>query len=158
MWGGKILQNSISNSPIIGFRLRKFILGLLGHKICMLYPHCFIGWGKGRIYMGKGTFANSHCFFDTSNDIIIGDNVSIAMKVNFITSSHEIGNDEKRAKGAWNKPIVVEDGCWIGACVTILPGVTIGKGCVIAAGAVVTKDCSKNGLYAGLPAVRVKDL
>ena len=50
------------------------------------------------------------------------------------------------------------DGCWICAGCTILPGVTIGEGCVIAAGSVVNKDCAPDGLYAGVPAKRIKDL
>ncbi|PZU62885.1 DapH/DapD/GlmU-related protein [Sphingobium sp.] len=52
----------------------------------------------------------------------------------------------------------IHNGCWIGLGVTILPGIVIGEGCVIAAGSVVNKNCEKNGLYAGVPAKRVKDL
>ncbi|MCR4913326.1 MAG: acyltransferase [Lactobacillus sp.] len=55
-------------------------------------------------------------------------------------------------------PVKIDDGCWIGANVTILPGVHIGKGCVIGAGAVVNKDCEPNGVYVGVPAKRIKDL
>ncbi|WP_372495087.1 acyltransferase [Nocardioides pinisoli] len=50
------------------------------------------------------------------------------------------------------------NGAWIGAAVTVLPGVTIGPGCVVAAGSVVTADCQANGLYAGVPARRIRDL
>lgn len=55
-------------------------------------------------------------------------------------------------------PTLIKDGCWVGANVTIIPGVTIGEGCIIAAGAVVTKNCEPDGLYAGVPAKRIKDL
>lgn len=55
-------------------------------------------------------------------------------------------------------PITIEDGCWIGASVTILPGVRIGKGCVIAAGAVVTHDVEDNTLVGGVPAKVIKEL
>lgn len=54
--------------------------------------------------------------------------------------------------------IIVESGCWIGANVTILPGVTIGHGCIVGAGSLVTKDCMPNGLYVGSPAKRIRDL
>jgi maltose O-acetyltransferase len=47
---------------------------------------------------------------------------------------------------------------WMGARVTVLPGVTVGDGCVIAAGAVVTKDCEPGGVYAGLPARRIRSV
>lgn len=55
-------------------------------------------------------------------------------------------------------PIRIEDGCWIGANVTILPGVTIKAGTVIAAGAVVIHDCDENALYGGVPAKKIRDL
>jgi maltose O-acetyltransferase len=70
----------------------------------------------------------------------------------FLTSTHDIGGPEKRA-GTWRTaPITVGRGCWLGANVTVLPGVRIGDGCVIAAGTVVTKDCEPDTLYAGVPA------
>jgi acetyltransferase-like isoleucine patch superfamily enzyme len=47
---------------------------------------------------------------------------------------------------------------WIGANAIILCGVTVGEGCIIASGSVVTKDCYPNGMYAGVPAKRIKDL
>lgn len=55
-------------------------------------------------------------------------------------------------------PIVIGRGCWIGANVTIMPGVTIGDGCVIGAGSLVTNDCEPNGVYVGIPARRKKEL
>ena len=56
------------------------------------------------------------------------------------------------------KYIFIGDGCWIGANVTILPGIEIGTGCIIGAGALVTKNCKPNGLYVGVPAKRIRDL
>jgi maltose O-acetyltransferase len=76
----------------------------------------------------------------------------------FCTSTHEIGSRERRGGKSISIPIKVGNGCWIGARSMILPGVTIGDGCIIAAGSVVTKDCEPNGLYAGTPAKRIKDL
>ena len=55
------------------------------------------------------------------------------------------------------KPIIVGDGCWIGANSLIMPGVTIGNGVVIAAGSVVTKDCESDCLYGGVPAKKIKE-
>jgi acetyltransferase-like isoleucine patch superfamily enzyme len=74
------------------------------------------------------------------------------------TSYHEIGASQRRQGAIEQQPIRVGAGTWIGTRAVVLPGVTIGPGCVIAAGAVVTKDCEANGLYMGLPAVRVRDL
>ena len=80
------------------------------------------------------------------------------MQCSFITSSHKIGGEERRAGSNTVAPIYIGKGVWIGANVTILPGVTIGDGCIIAAGAVVNKNCEANSLYAGVPAVKVKTL
>ena len=80
------------------------------------------------------------------------------METLFITSTHEAGTHAGRAGALAAAPISVGEGTWIGARVTVLPGVTIGPGCVIAAGAVVTADCRSDGLYAGIPARRVRDL
>jgi len=80
------------------------------------------------------------------------------MEVLLCTSTHEIGSESQRAGTTIQLPIIIEDGCWVGARANILPGVKIGKGCIIAAGSVVTKDCEPNGLYAGVPAKRIRDL
>ena len=55
-------------------------------------------------------------------------------------------------------PVEVGEGCWIGGRCTILPGVSIGEGCVVAAGSVVASDCRAHGLFAGVPAVLKKEL
>ena len=108
--------------------------------------------------MGGGSFSNANCFFDLSEDVIIGKNCSIGMRVTFITSSHKIGDSSKRGGQSYAKKIVVGDGGWIGANVSILPGVTIGDGVVIGTGAVVIGDCEPNCVYAGVPAKIVKRL
>ena len=95
---------------------------------------------------------------DLGNDIVIGNNVSIAFNCTFINSTHEIGDDNQRAGLGVTKKIIVEDGCWIGAHTTILPGVRIAKGCVIAADSLLTSSTEPNGLYMGNPAKRVRDL
>ncbi len=80
------------------------------------------------------------------------------MEVSFIGITHEIGSAQSRAGADVSYPIKVGNGCWIGARSTILPGVTVGDGCIIAAGSVVNKDCEPNSLYAGVPARKIKDL
>ena len=74
------------------------------------------------------------------------------------TSHHEIGPPERRSGTARPRSIVIERGVWLGARVLVLPGVTVGPGCVIAAGAVVNRDCAPHGLYAGVPARRIREL
>ena len=79
-------------------------------------------------------------------------------QLNNINASHEIGPIEHRAGKGINAPIRIEDGCWIGANVTIMPGVTIAKGCIIGAGTLVTEDTEENGIYVGIPARLIRKL
>lgn len=81
---------------------------------------------------------------------------NIAYKVTFITSTYEIADRERRAGKPISEEITVGDGTWIGANVTILPGVNIGSGVIIAAGSVVVYDCEDNSIYAGNPAKLIK--
>lgn len=88
----------------------------------------------------------------------IGDNCALGMGVLLCNSNHYTDNPEKRAGKVYAEPIVIEDGCWIGARAIVLPGMRIGKGTIIAAGAVVNKDCNPHSLYAGVPAKKIKSL
>ena len=102
--------------------------------------------------LGKGTFVNHGCYFMDGGSIDIGENVFIGPYCGFYTASHPL-NYEERNKGLERAlPIKVGDNCWFGANVSVLQGVTIGSGCVIAAGSVVTKDVPDNCLVAGVPA------
>ena len=114
--------------------------------------------GSAQIEVGSRTFINSDCFFDAAGPITIGEQVRIGDHVRLITSTHEIGSPSQRAAEGYSQAVHVEDGAWLASGVTVLPGVTIAAGCVIAAGAVVTRTTSTNGLYAGVPARRIRDL
>lgn len=122
----------------------------------LISPKCH--FSSYRVQIGENTFINTGCYFETSAMISIGRNCSIGMEVMLCASTHEIGPSGKRAGKAYGLPVAVGDGCWIGARAVILPGVTVGDGCIIAAGAVVTGDCEPNGLYAGIPARRIREL
>ena len=108
--------------------------------------------------MKRGAFINHNVFIDCREYVEIGEKTAIAFEVLICTSSHEVGDSFKRHGESKRSPVIIGNGCWIGARSVILPGVTIGDGCVIAAGAVVNKDCEPNGLYAGVPAKRIKEL
>ena len=90
--------------------------------------------------------------------IVIGSNCDIGPSVEFITGSHEVGTSLRRAGKGIAKPIVINDGCWIGAGSRILAGVTIGSGTIVASGSVVVCDVPENVLVAGVPAIVKKNL
>lgn len=109
--------------------------------------------------VGERSFINHDCFFENEQErVTIGADCKVGMRVLFCTASHEVGPSSRRGGVEIKAPIKVEDGVWIGADSTILPGVTIGRGCIVAAGAVVATDCEPDGLYAGVPARRIRDL
>lgn len=108
------------------------------------------------VKIGKNTFINQRTIIRPGT--IIGQRVDIGPNVMFITDSHEIGDNNKRAGRPITKEIIVGDGCWIGAGSTILGGVTIEEGVIIAAGSLVNKNCKANSLYAGVPAKFIKRL
>lgn len=110
-----------------------------------------------RVSIGDNSFVNIGCLFDSAAPISIGDDVHVGPGVALLTSAHDIGPASRRAGTNSPRPITVHDGVWIGARATIMPGVTVGQGCVIAAGAIVTKDADPNGVYAGTPARRIRD-
>ncbi|WP_214858362.1 acyltransferase [Exiguobacterium sp. s191] len=153
-----IFINSIASSNVTPQIIRKYMYTFYGIKTQTrsIRPNCY--FGNNKVVIGKNTTINGSCYFENLSLIKIGENCDIAMEVLFCTSTHEIGDQYKRAGKAFGKDIVVEDGCWVGARVTILPGVRIGKGCIIAANSVVTSDCEDNYLYAGIPAKKVRKL
>lgn len=151
-----ILVNQIAASVIVPSSIRSRIYKLGGIRINthLIKPGTFIMWKD--VVIGRGTFINRGCFLDVMTEI--GENCNIGYQVMFCTSTHHVGDSSRRAGEGYGKPIIVENGCWIGARAILLPGVTIGEGCIIAAGALVNRNCQPNGLYAGVPARRIKDL
>ncbi len=106
----------------------------------------------GKTTFGTGCFVNHGCYFMDGGRITIGDNVFIGPFCGFYTASHPMQIQPRNRGLERALPITVGDNCWFGANVTVLQGVTIGSGCVIAAGSVVTKDLPDNAMAAGVPA------
>jgi len=89
----------------------------------------------------------------------IGHNVMMAPDCQIYTRNKKFNKEKKRFSGyEETKPVIIGDNCWLGTRVLIMPGVKIGEGCVIAAGAVVTKDMPPYHVVAGNPARAVKNL
>lgn len=101
---------------------------------------------------GKGVFVNHGCYFMDGGTIHIGDNVFIGPFCGFYSASHPLDYPDRNKGLEKALPINIGDNCWFGANVSVMQGVTIGPGCVIAAGSVVTKDIPENCLVAGVPA------
>jgi acetyltransferase-like isoleucine patch superfamily enzyme len=106
-----------------------------------------------KVRIGKGTIINQGCLLYTTGGLIIGEGVSISAGVWLVTGSHDINDPQFPA---FFKPIVIGDHVWIGMRATILPGVTVGEGAVIMAGAMVTHDVPPYAVVGGVPARVIK--
>jgi maltose O-acetyltransferase len=145
-------------------RLRTAMYRLFGVKIgartLVLGSMEMFGAGRfvERLRIGADCQITSPLYLDLNGSISIGDRVAIGHHVVMVTTDHDHGASWMRCGTARVAPIVVEDGAWIGARATILPGVTVGRGSVVAAGAVVAKDVAPNTLVGGVPARPIRTL
>jgi maltose O-acetyltransferase len=145
--------------------IRLLLLRLIGVKTSLtskILGDCDILGGK--LTVGKNVIINRRCYFDLTGHVTIEDNIGIGHGVTFITSHHEVGPQENRAgfmeKAKYVSPrnIILKKGCWIGANVTILSGVTIGQGAIIGSNSLVAKDVEPNVMVMGIPARIIKKL
>lgn len=101
------------------------------------------------ISIGTGSIIGDHATLDGRDQLTIGNHVDIASEVMIFNSHHDIHSPNMRPI---EKPVTIRDYVFIGPRAIILPGVTLEKGSVVAAGAVVTKDVQENQIVAGVPA------
>ena len=121
-----------------------------------LIPPFYADYGLN-ITIGRTVFIGYGCAFTGHAAIDIADQVMIAHKVNLVTAGHPVEAD-KRREYITAEPIRIEANVWIGVAATVLPGVHIGEGAVVAAGAVVTHDVPPATLVAGVPARVIRNL
>ena len=118
-----------------------------------LFPPFYTDCGKN-IKLGKNVFINSGCHFQDQGGITIDDGVLIGHNAVLATLNHN--QDPEKRDNLLPAPIHIGRKVWLGANVTVLPGVTIGDNAIVAAGAVVTKDVEPNTVVGGVPAKIIK--
>ncbi|MGN6162743.1 MAG: sugar O-acetyltransferase [Marmoricola sp.] len=112
-----------------------------------IYPPFYTDHGLN-LRLGERVFINQGCTFLDYAGITLGERTMVAPNVTFVTMGHPVDPEERRT---WltGAPIVVEENVWVGAGATILPGVTIGRDSVVAAGAVVAEDVPPSSMVKG---------
>ena len=148
-----------------GTRTRAQILRLVGFRVgrgvVMTSTPRLFGAGPihRRLTIEDHAFINAGLTAELGGDVSIGSWVRLGPDVMILTTSHEIGPPDRRSGRSQIGSVHVGDGAWIGARVVVMPGVTIGAGSVVAAGAIVTRDVAPNTLVGGVPArpIRVLD-
>lgn len=147
-----VLNNVVSKIPLVSMRM-------------WLLKCCFsVGEGSNILMgvrfryrrhfkMGVNSVVNYGCTIDTrGGSVTIGDYVDVAPDVNIWTLEHDPQSSEHKAVGG---EVVIDDYAWIANRVIILPGVTIGRGAVVAAGSVVTKSVESMAIVGGVPARKI---
>lgn len=114
--------------------------------------------GEG-LNVGNHSNIGAFCYIGCSGQIKIGDNVLMGPRVTMSAENHNYADNSQPIKeqGVTRLPISIEDDCWLGSNSVILAGVTIGKGSIVAAGAVVTKDVPPYSIVAGVPATIIRN-
>jgi acetyltransferase-like isoleucine patch superfamily enzyme len=131
------------------------VLGIGFGENAGIHLGCYIWfYGPGQIRrdgvrIGANSRINRDCTLDVREGLIIGANVSVSAECFILTTAERVGGGRSRAE---RTPIVIEDNVWIGVRAVIMPGVTLGRGCVVAAGAVVTQDVPPLAIVFGSPA------
>jgi acetyltransferase-like isoleucine patch superfamily enzyme len=142
----------VSRIPIYAVRhayLRNILRYSIG-KSTSIHMGCF--FTGTNISIGNNSCINRRCYLDGRSGIRIGANVNISPEAYLLSLTHDLQDPRFSTVG---KEVVIHDHAWLGARAMVMPGVTIGEGAVVGAGAVVTKDVPPYTIVAGVPARKI---
>ena len=144
----------IFNYHLFRQRILKFKLKSFGEGSTIKFPVHFEVMDK--IEIGRFVSINPLVHIWGTGGVFIGDRVMIASHTAITSATHNTEGTSMRFGELILKPVIIEDDVWIGAHTVIMPGVRIGKGAVVGAGSVVTKDVEENTVVIGVPAKFVR--
>jgi len=146
------LQNPLNPSS----GLKVFLLRLFGARIgagVVLKPSLNIKY-PWKLEIGDYSWIGEGAWLDSLAEIRIGNHCCVSQGAYFCTGNHDWTDP---AFGLIVKPITLEDGAWIGAKATVLPGVTVRENAIISAGSVIGRDTEPGMVYVGNPAEALKE-
>lgn len=136
--------------------LLRGLLAATGRDFLIEQPfYCDYGY---HITLGENFYANMNCVILDEAPVVFGDNVFVAPNCGFYTAGHPLDIGRRNAGLEYARPIRVGSNVWIGAQTCVLPGVSIGEGCVIGAGSVVTRDIPAFSVAVGNPCRVIRTL
>ncbi len=138
------------------YGLKTFLLRLFGARVgegVLIKPFVNIKY-PWLLILGDHIWIGEHVWIDNLDKVTIGDHVCLSQGAFLLTGNH---NYTKPGFDLMVKPILIEDGVWIGAKAVVCPGVTCGVHSVLAVGSVATSNLASNSIYSGNPAIKIKD-
>lgn len=148
----------------LGNRSRVVVLRALGFRVgagtTIGSNILFLGGRNARrnVIIGEQCFINQGCVIDATAPVTVGRDVAFGHQVLITTSGHRFDHPLRRSGDLEPGPVRVGDGAWLASRVVVLPGVTIGEGAVVCAGAVVARDVDPHTLVGGVPAKLIRKL
>ena len=140
----------------IKYKLAIFSGIKLGHNVKIVGP--IIMGNCVELEIGDESWVGRDLKIYGNGSVIIGKNCDLAPDVSFYTGGHIVGMSTRRAGEGTTYKIKIEDGCWICGSVKFFNNIVVSSGSIIALGSVVGHDCEPNSVYAGVPAIKKKDL
>lgn len=132
-------------------RILREIMGTYGEGLYII-PPIYANCGLSNVHVGKNVVINFNVNIVDDGEVFIGDDCMVGPNCNIATSIHPVSPKLRKHKLQYNKPVHIGNNVWLGAGVTILPGVTIGDNSIVGAGSVVTHDVEPDMIVAGVPA------
>lgn len=156
----RLLRHFRWSESAFGYGIRYLCVKKLSKRVgkkVLFFPACIFHWLENCEF-GDNVSIHDFSYIDAIGGLEIGNNVRIAHNCSFISGQHRYDDRGKTIieSGYEQAPICICDDVWLGTGVVVLPGVTIGEGCVVAANSVVNKDVEPYSIVGGVPAKLIK--
>jgi maltose O-acetyltransferase len=156
--GSQLLFTSIGGSVLLPGTVRRLVFRGAGARLESPPGIRFVFAGRPEnLTVGSDVYMNQRVFIEAVGPVTIGAHCSFGMEAMILTSHHALDERGRWDPESTGRGVTIGDRVWVGARAVILPGARVDSDTVIAAGAVVTGHCRGHGLYAGVPARRIRD-
>ena len=157
--GSQLLFSTVGGSALVPGAGRRLLYSLAGASVRSAPGTRFRFSGRpANLTVGADVFMNQGVFIEAHAPVVIGDGCLLGMDSMIVTTNHPVDSSGRISPRGEGVPVSIGERVWIGARAVVLPGSVVESDSIIAAGAVVRGHCAAHGLYAGVPARRVREL